>query len=132
MAFRKFYWTTFILSVIILLLNIGLGLMVFGIFIIAVLILHYTNGLRLKNVKSKNSLVVFSAVNLLAFALVRPDGVHMTSEIGLSSVLHVFGIKSGYDLRFEDYYYLIALVLFVVQFVLEIGLRRASRMPGRI
>lgn len=68
-AIIAFYWTTFGLSIAILLSNIGLGLVVFGIVILPTLILHLTNGLGLSKLENHKTTIVISGINLLLFAL---------------------------------------------------------------
>jgi hypothetical protein len=121
-AIKNFYWITFGLSVIVLLLNFGLGLLGLGIIILPVLILHFAVGLKLHRIKN-NSLLLISACNLLAFALIRPDGVHTISDNGLSSLLDIFGISGGFDPRYENHYFIGSLILLIVQMAFDLTLK---------
>ncbi len=131
MTLKRFYLVTFIFSVLILFLNAGLGIFVFGIFILPVLVLHFVNGLRSESLNENRRTVIFSIINLLAFALIRPDGVHVTNGNGLSSLLEILGFSGGYNSYYESYYYFAALLLLIIQFILEIKLRKAIKKSSR-
>jgi hypothetical protein len=123
-SIRNFYWALFGLSLLTLALNFGLGLFALGIIILPVLMLHLVLGLSLDKVQDHKSLIILSSFNLLAFALVRPDGVHTISDNGLSSFLELFGIYAGYDAQFENLYFLASIILLVAQLVIELRLRK--------
>jgi hypothetical protein len=122
-AIKNFYWITFGLSVIVLVLNFGLGLLGLGIIILPVLILHFTVELSLHRIKNSSLLIVISACNLLAFALIRPDGVHTTTDNGLSSLLDIFVISGGFDSSYENHYFIASLILLIVQIVFDLTLK---------
>jgi|SRR5688572_28144431 len=121
---RYFYWTALGFSVILLVLNFGIGLIAMAIFILPLLILHLRNGLSLNNIKGDNTLMIISALNLLAFALIRPDGVHTLSDNGLSAFLSKFGVHAGYDAGMENYYLAASLILLVFQIAIDLKLRK--------
>ena len=121
-AIKKFYWTTFGLSLVILPLNIGLGIVVIGLVILPVLILHFIIGLNLSKIEHHISLIILSGINLLIFALIRPDGVHTFTDNGLSSALDIFGINAGYNREYENYFFVGSLILLIAQLIMEIRL----------
>lgn len=130
MSFRgikTFYWVTFGLSVIILALNFGLGLLVLGLLILPVLIIHLTIGLKLDKFENYKTSIILSAINLLAFALIRPDGIHTLTDNGLSSVLGIFGIFAGYNRKYENYFEIVSLVLLLIQAIMDLRLRKFDR-----
>jgi hypothetical protein len=121
-----FYWTTFILSIIVIFLNLGLGI-IFGLLIIPILVIHYWNGSQLDKLKNHKKLIVFSALNLLVFSLVRPDGVHSFTTSRLSEVLDFFGIDdSGLDEN-EGYLFVASLLLLVAQGFADFELRKIRK-----
>lgn len=120
---KAFYWTSFIISIVALLLNVGLGLFALGIVIIPLLILHVSNGLRL-HMTNHRVAIILSAVNLLAFALLRPDGAHAFTDTGLSALLDVVGINAGYDRSDEKFYFGASMTLLFIQAVMDIRLRK--------
>ncbi len=124
---RFFYWTSFALSVIIIPLNFGLGLIVMGIVILPALILHLTIGLSLNRIKNHNTLIIVSAVNLLTFALIRPDGVHALTDNGLSSLLGIFGIYAGYNYEYENYFSIASLILLILQVIVDLILLKIKK-----
>lgn len=124
---KTFFWTTFVLAIIILFLNVGLGLVAFGIVILPMLVSHFIIGLRLDKLQERKPAIVFSSINLVAFALVRPDGVHVIAESGLSSLLDIFGINGGYDSEYENYFAFSALALFLVQLLVDFILQNRLR-----
>ena len=121
---RIFYWATFLLSVIIIPHDLGLGLITVGLFILPVLVLHIEIGLSLNRINGCDILIAFSAINLLVFALIRPDGAHAFTDNGLSAALGIVGIDSGYNRSYEDYFFFGSLVLLLVQLVVDLKLRR--------
>jgi hypothetical protein len=127
MSFRTIrivYWATLALSVCILLLNVGLVLIGLGLLVLPILVLHVGNGIGLDRVKERNILPLVSTINLLAFALVRPEGVHAITENGLSAFLDVFGINSGFNRTYEGYYSAAAIALLVIQLIIELWVRK--------
>ena len=114
---RAYYWTSLIISVCALLLSFGLGLMALGIIILPIIIYNIKIGINLKRLQDKPKAVFFAASNWLIFALIRPDGVHATSENGLSSMLDIFGISGGYISDYENYYFTFSLLMIVIQIV---------------
>src|SRR5688572_339193 len=125
---KTFYWTTFGLSIIVLPLNFGLGLVVFGLVILPVIILHDIVGLNLSRIEHHKTLIILSGINLLIFALIRPDGVHTFTDNGLSSVLDIFGITAGYNRVYENYFFVGSLILLLVQLIMEIRLRKLVKV----
>ncbi|NOS92968.1 MAG: hypothetical protein HOP30_13675 [Cyclobacteriaceae bacterium] len=117
------YWILFCLSLAALILNFGLGLIGFGIFIFPMLILHISNGLRLSKLNDHKVAVILSVVNLFAFALLRPDGVHAMTGNGLSALLDLVGIDGGYNSADVNLYFGAACVLFFIQLVMDIRIR---------
>ena len=124
---RYLYWGTFALSVFVLQLNIGLGIIVMIWAIIPVLILHAIVGLRLNKIEQRKDLLTISSLNLLAFSLIRPDGVHAFTDNGLSSLLWIFGVDGGYNRGYENYFFWGSVVLLVGQVVIELILRKEWR-----
>ncbi len=124
---KTFYWTTFGLSVIILPLNIGLGLIALGLVILPILILHLTIGVGLNKIPNHKTSIILSASNLLIFALIRPDGVHAFTDNGLSSLLDIFGIYAGYDRKYENGFFVASLILLLVQVIMDVRLRKFAR-----
>jgi len=124
---KIFYWTTFGLSVAIIALNFGLGLIALGVVILPVLILHLANGLSLNKIDNHKTAIILSASNLLIFALMRPDGVHAFTNSGLSSILDLFGINAGYNYKNEDYFLIASLILLLLQVIFDMRLRKLKR-----
>src|SRR5687767_7764479 len=113
------YWITFAFTITILPLNFGLGLVAVGIVILLILILHLTNGLSLHKLENHRASIILSAVNMLLFALARPDGVHAITDNGLSSLLDIFGINSGYNNEYENYYFTASIILLFAQLIMD-------------
>lgn len=124
---KIFYWSTFGLSVIILPLNIGLGLIALGLMILPILILHLAIGIGLSKIQNHKASIILSASNLLIFVLIRPDGVHAFTDNGLSSFLDLFGIYAGYDHKYEGSFFVASLILMLVQVIMDIRLRKLVR-----
>jgi hypothetical protein len=124
---KIFYWVTFVLSLIILPLNFGLGLVAIGVVILPILVLHLSIGLGLSKIKNHNTLIVISAINLLTFVLIRPDGVHAFTDSGLSAILEMFGIYARYNYKNEDYFFIASLILLLIQVILDLKLRKIKR-----
>jgi len=118
------YWVSFSLSLAALILNAGLLLFGFGIFIFPMLILHISNGLRLSKLKDHKVSVIISVFNLFVFALLRPDGVHAMTNNGLSTLLDLVGIDAGYNSADKNLYFGAASVLFFIQVIMDLRLRR--------
>ena len=114
---------TFALAVVVLPLNFGLGLIAFGLVILPVLVLHLAIGLALGHIKKHKILVIFSAINLLVFALIRPDGVHAFTDNGLSALLEIFDVHAGYDRRYENTFFVGSATLLLVQVIIDLRLR---------
>ena len=126
-SIKAFYWATFGLSIVILPLNFGLGLVAIGLVIIPILFLHLTIGLKLSKIENHKISIVLSGVNLLIFALIRPEGVHAFTDSGLSSIFGIFGIRTGFSHEYEDYFFIGSLMLLLVQAIMDIRLRKLSR-----
>lgn len=120
---KIYFWTTFGISVVIMLLNFGLGLIALGIVILPILILHLQNGLRLDKLQNHRTGIILSASNLLIFALIRPDGVHAFTNSGLSSILDLLGLNLGYKYKIGDYLFFPSLILLLLQVIIDIRLR---------
>ncbi|NMM47745.1 hypothetical protein [Marinigracilibium pacificum] len=118
------YWFLFLISVLILLVNFGIGLMAMSIIIIPVLGLHIYNGINLDKIKDYKIAVLASSVNFLLFVLIRPDGVHSLNENGLSSFLSLFHINFGYNKNLENFSFFTSIILLFTQLFIEIKLRR--------
>jgi hypothetical protein len=129
-AIKTIYWTAFGLSIIILPLNIGLGLIGLGIVILPILILHLAIGLGLDRIENHKTSIILSALNLLLFALIRPDGVHAITDSGLSSLLDIFGVHAGYNHKYEDYFFVASLFLLFVQVIMDMRLRKLKKASG--
>lgn len=121
------YWVLFLLSVVVLFLNFGLGLMTVGLVILPVLILHAGIGFSLGRLNANKGLVAWSMLNLLVFALIRPDGVHAFNETGLGALLSLFGMHGGYSHRNEDLFFFASLALLLIQLIVDLRLRRLAR-----
>ena len=128
---KVFYWAAFALSLFILPLNFGLGLVAFAIIILPILILHFLLGLNLGKLKKYKLLVVVAACNLLAFALVRPDGVHTITDNGLSAFLDLFGIHAGFSDENESLYFMASFALLIVQLAVDITLWSLKNKAAR-
>jgi hypothetical protein len=124
---KTIFWGTFGLVIIVLPLNFGLGLIALGLLILPILILHFTIGLSLNKIQNHKGAIIFSAINLLLFALLRPDGVHALTESGLSSLLSIFGINAGYSYKHENYFFYSSLILLLIQVVMDLRLRKLAR-----
>ncbi|MCX2745623.1 hypothetical protein OO013_17205 [Mangrovivirga sp. M17] len=118
------YWLTFLISIVILPLNFGLGLIAMSIIIVPVLIMHVSNGLKLKKIEKYKIAIFISTFNLLIFSLIRPDGVHAINENGLSSLLDVFHINAGYKREYENYFFIFSFILLLFQLIIELRLRK--------
>jgi hypothetical protein len=129
---QAYFWVTFLISLLALFLNGGLGLLVFGIVILAALIFHVVIGLKWKYSKNNNYLITLSATNLLLFALVRIDGVHTLTDSGLSALLDLIGLRGGYSRRYEELFMWSSLLLFISQIVIDIALYRKSKQARSI
>jgi len=121
------YWVIFALSVVVLFSQAGLVLVALAPFILAVLIMQVSNGIGLRYVEDRKALVLFSAFNLLAFALIRPDGVHTLNENGLSKVLDIFDVHINYSASYENYFVIGSLTLLVSQIIVDVWLWRSIR-----
>jgi len=124
---KIFYWTTFGLSLIILPLNFGLGLVAIGLVILPLLILHLAVGLGVNRLKNHIVSIILSAVNLLLFAFIRPDGVHAITDNGLSSALDIFGINAGYNRNYENHFFIGSLILLLIQAIMDIRLWKIAK-----
>ncbi len=121
------FWIAFIFAIIILPLNFGLSLIAFGLLLLPILILHFAIGLNLNKIQDHKAAIIFSAINLLVFALIRPDGAHALNETGLSAVLDIFGIDAGHDRAYENHLFYSSLVLLLVQVIADLRLRKLPR-----
>ena len=121
------YWILFGITIIALIASTGLFLILSAIVVLPVLMFHVAVGIRLKHLTSRVSLVVCSAINMLLFALVRPDGVHVINQSGLTELLDIIGIRFKYHGEHEELFLLLTLILFIAQAVLELVLFKSSR-----
>ena len=96
---KLYFWIACAMSIFILGNSFGLFLLVSAIFIIPLIIIHFLAGTKSKN--TVNKLLVLSATNLLLFSLVRCDGVHETSDSGLSALLDIVNINFGFSSEYE-------------------------------
>jgi hypothetical protein len=126
-SIKTVYWVAFGLSIITLFLNIGLGLIALGLVILPILLLHFSIGLRLTKLQNHQPAIILSALNLLTFTLLRPDGVHSLGDNGLSSLLDLVGISAGYNRDYEDYFVYSSLLLLLVQVIVDLRLRKLAR-----
>jgi hypothetical protein len=121
------FWLFFAITLFILLLNIGLFFVVFGIVLFPILIIHVLVGIRMQFLKNNKWLVVLSFLNLLFFALIRPDGVHETTHIGLSSFLELFGMYGFYNPENEQFYFTATSVILIIQILIDVRLLNRIR-----
>jgi hypothetical protein len=126
-SIKAIFWAAFGLAIITLLLNVGIGLIATGLVILPVLMLHFIIGLSLTKLQNHKSAIILSAINLLTFALLRPDGVHSLSDNGLSSFFDLVGISAGYNRDYEDYFVYSSLLLLLVQVIVDLRLRKIAR-----
>ena len=126
-----FYWSCFALTIIILALNVGLVLFGLGLLILPVFVLHADNGQKIRNLRGYDGLIIFSSLNLLLFALMKPDGTHTISENGLSRVLGFFGVNAGFYDNYKNWYFIACFFLLVFQFIAELRLRNQINKPTR-
>jgi hypothetical protein len=124
---KAIFWITYVLAIGILPLNFGLGIMTLGLVILPIMILHFIVGLNLDRVQTHKPAIIFSAMNLLVFALIRPDGAHAFTESGLSSALGIFGINAGYNYKYEDYFFYTSLIILLIQVITDLRLRKLAR-----
>lgn len=127
---KVLFWATFALAIIVLAMNFGIGLIAFGLIILPVLTLHLAIGIRLSRLEGHGTAVVLSYLNLLAFALVRPDGVHTITDTGLSALLSTVGIHWGYNDRYESHFFYASVILLIVQVIMDLRLRKLIRAAG--
>ena len=123
---RTLYWLTFLLTILILFQNVGIVLLGLGIFILPVIILHVLVVRKLEDIEHKRLLVGVSAINLLLFSLLRPEGAHAIYMTGLSSVLDLIGISGTYNSEHENFYVSSSLILLVVQVIVDLRLMKVS------
>ena len=119
------FWSLLLLSIIILILNVGIALILFGILILVALIIHVIVGYRLR--KFNNPLLIISSINLFLFALVRPDGGHIISANGLSRICELFGGFYGFNSDYLNFYYFATIFLFISQISLDLYLLKWSK-----
>ena len=91
---------------------------------IAIVVMQVAIGRGLNRLKDHLNTALFSVFNLLAFALVRPEGAHAITDNGLSALLRIFGIDWGYRTSYDSY---IAVALAILQVVLQIKLYQVLR-----
>lgn len=121
------YWILFGIAIVALIASAGLFLMLSAVLVLPVLLVHLTIGFRLALLKRKVVLVLCSAINMLLFALVRPDGVHVINQNGLTELLDLVGVHFRFRSEHEGLFTFLALILFVIQVVLELVLLYSSR-----
>jgi hypothetical protein len=121
------YWILFGIAIVALIASAGLFLMLSAVLVLPVLLVHLTIGFRLALLKRKVVLVLCSAINMLLFALVRPDGVHVINQSGLTELLDIIGVHFRIHSEYEGLFALLALILFVIQVVLELVLLYSTR-----
>jgi hypothetical protein len=124
---KYLYWISFGLAVFVLLISVGIGLVAFALFVIPIIVFHIKLGLRIERVRNHHWLVIFSALNFLAFTLVRADGAHTISHTGLSALLDIVNINGGFNPRYENYYFAASLVLLVVQVIVDLKLLKSGK-----
>ncbi len=121
------YWIFFGIAIVALIASVGLFLMLSAVVVLPVLFVHLTVGFRLALLKRKVVLVLCSVINLLLFALVRPDGVHVINQSGLTELLDLVDVHFRFHSEHEGLFTFLALILFVIQVVLELVLLYSSR-----
>ncbi len=121
------FWISLFISIVIIFLNAGLFLFLSAILILPVLILHILVGKRIEKLRAYNWLIIFSILNLLLFALVRPDGVHTITDIGWTALLETLGFHTSFQKEFENYYFSAALITIILQVIIDFYLLFLSR-----
>ena len=119
----------FILTFVLLVSNIGIGLIALAIIIVPTAVIHFTIALRLECLRENKFLVVFSALNFFIFALIRPDGIHTFNKIGIETILDVLNISWHYSDRDMTILTFISILLLIIQLIVDVILhRRAKRV----
>jgi hypothetical protein len=121
---KIYYWLAFGLSIVALFTSIGIGLVALGIILLPTVILHMLNGMHLKRLGNHKKLILLSGTNLLIFALVRPDGVHVFNKNGLSALLDLIGIDAGYNSAYDNHLTIVAILLLALQIFFDLRLRK--------
>jgi len=121
---KLYFWIACAMSIFILGNSFGLFLLVSAIFIIPLIIIHFLAGIKSKN--TVNKLLVLSATNLLLFSLVRCDGVHNTSDSGLSALLDIVNINFGFSSEYEKIHHFLSFVFFIFQAILDVSILQKS------
>ena len=98
--------------------TLGLVLLALGIVIVPLIISIARIGLNLNDLQNKKTSLWLLSTSLLAFVLIRPEGVHSINENGLSLILSLFGVNAGFNGEYINYYTTLSLVLLLVQIVL--------------
>jgi len=126
------YWILFVIAVIALMSSIGLFLFVSALVLIPVLLLHLAVGIRLSFLHRRAILVFFSSLNLVSFALIRPDGVHAIDKNGLTELLDMIDVNLNFQEEVYHQFLIVSIVLLVIQLGLEVFLLYSSRPTRRI
>ena len=129
---KYLFWNLFAITVLTLVLSLGLFLAVFLIIVIPVLVLHIKIGLRIDELKNHKWLIIISMLNLLLFSLIRPDGVHSFTQIGIESLFNFFGIYVRLNQEFENYYFNLSLALLTIQIALNIILLKKLNKSDKV
>lgn len=130
-AIKIIYWVLFILSVLILPLNFGLGLVAFAVMLLPLMLLHGMIGVKIDSLENNKTLLMVSAICPLMFALLRPDGVHAITDNGLSSVLDLIGINAGFDRDYENQFSIASLAVLLLQLVVDLRLNQLRKRHER-
>ncbi len=128
---KVFYWITFSISILILPQNFGLGLIALGLFIIPILLLHLMVGLGASKLENHKIALTLSALNLLLFVLIRPDGAHAFTDTGLTSVLEYFGVYIGNIRKYENELFFGSIFLLVLQLIIDGRLLKIMKKTGK-
>ena len=124
---KSFYWISFAISILTILLNMGLFLMLTSFILLPSLVLHAYIGVKLKNIKGSNIWIILSAISLLIFSLVRIDGVHV-SENGFTALMHFLGFHIYFnDSELEEPFLVASLLTLVFQVIIDIILVKKVR-----
>ncbi len=93
----------------------------------ALFFLHLIIGKKLKQLKKYKWLIIISSLNLLLFALIRTDGVHVTSNIGFSVLSELLGFSGSFNRDYEYLYFYISLISLSIQLIIELILLKLSK-----
>jgi len=124
---KIFHWSTYLLTLLILPLNFGIGLFGMAIIIIPLLISRIQIGRKLHLLQKHKFLLILSALNFLTFALIRPDGAHALTDTGYTALLQFLGINIDYNRKLEEPFFILSILLLFLQMIFEIWLRKLVR-----